>query len=257
MIGERGIVWIVARISLYSWGLATIISLGLVAAAGVAAFFLLRRLFGERPAILAPLVIYLITPLTADLGWWTAALESFPLHFGLRCSWPSVLMCSTSELAVLRNLIAALCWTGIGILFFEKGIVVSLLLHALTSGFLAGRGSWVAGARVALARYRVAWILYAALLGAYAVLLVAALKTSTTSPQPPSTLSAVVTFAWPLVSKTLLPGAMGGPWQWRRYLGAGTPWRRSPAGSPGCRRSSSSTWWRQASSGGGSRGVPG
>lgn len=229
MIGERAIVWVVARIGLYDWGLAEAISLVFLAGAGVAAFVLLRNLFGERPLILVPLAIYLLAPLTlADLGWWTAALGSLPLQFAMLMAINyHVHYLRTSS---VRHLLAALGWTGLGLLFFEKGIVVPFLLFAITAGFMAGKGSWLAGARAVLVRYWVAWALYLALAGAYAVLLVTALKTSSTSPQAPSTVGAVGTFAWNLVSKSFLPGAMGGPWQWFPLAGRWYAIAAIPAG---------------------------
>ena len=83
IIGLRLIAWPMARIAStpYNWALASTVSLAFVAAASVAALRLLRDLFGERPAILIPLVIYLLTPLTIpDLGIWSSAMESVPLQ---------------------------------------------------------------------------------------------------------------------------------------------------------------------------------
>ena len=84
MLGERALIWVLARISLYNWTLASAVTLVFLAAAGLAAFRVLRTLFGERPAILVPLAFYLLTPLSvAALGWWTVALESVPLQLAI------------------------------------------------------------------------------------------------------------------------------------------------------------------------------
>src|SRR5215467_7771726 len=81
MIGPRAIAWLLVRASLYDWKLASGIVLVLQACASLAALRALRTLFGNRPVILLPLTVYLLTPLTiADLGWLTAALESVPLQ---------------------------------------------------------------------------------------------------------------------------------------------------------------------------------
>jgi hypothetical protein len=49
--------------------------------AGLAALRLLRALFGERPAILIPLAVFLFCPLTMPaLGEWSSGLESVPLQ---------------------------------------------------------------------------------------------------------------------------------------------------------------------------------
>ncbi len=48
VVTERAIAWVQARLSLYSWGLASAVVLALLAACGLAAFVALRTLFGER-----------------------------------------------------------------------------------------------------------------------------------------------------------------------------------------------------------------
>ena len=212
MIGQRAIIWVLARISLYNWGLASAGSLAFVAAAGLAAFAVLRTLFGERPAILVPLAVYLLTPLgIADVGWWTVALESVPLQLAL-------FMALNSHVHYVRtggkrHLTAAVGWVVVGLLAFEKGLVVPVLLFAVTSAFLVGGGSWLSGMRRALTRFWAAWALYAVALIGYALVLAGSLRTSTSRPLVP-TASAVLTFSWGLLKDALLPGAVGGPWNW-------------------------------------------
>ena len=71
--GVYAIVWVVARIALYNWAFASAITVIMLAAAGLAALRLLRTLFGDRPAILVLLLIYLLCPLTMlDLRWWSS-----------------------------------------------------------------------------------------------------------------------------------------------------------------------------------------
>ncbi len=213
MIGERAIIWIVARAGLYNWTLAAGISLAFLAATDLAAFRLLSTLFGERPAILLPFAVYLLTPLTiADLGWWTAALESVPLQL-------AIFLALNAHVHYIRNhgawhLASAIAWVAFGLLFFEKALALPLLLFGVTSAYLAEGGSWLSSARRVFVRFWPAWGLYATLVGIYTVLLVVALRTSSTTLQAPKAMADIVTFAWNLVVKTLLPGAIGGPWQW-------------------------------------------
>lgn len=212
MMGERAIVWVLARISLYHWTLAAAVALAFLAAAGLAAFLVLRTLFGERPAILAPLAVYLLTPLgIAALGWWTVALESVPLQLAVFMALNSHIHYVRTRRA--RHLIAAIAWVVFGMLVFEKGLVVPVLLFAVTSAFLSGGGSWLAGIRRALLGYWRAWASYALLFIGDLVVLIISLQTSSSQPQVPST-SAVLTFGWGLLKNSLLPGAIGGPWEW-------------------------------------------
>jgi hypothetical protein len=212
VLGTQVITWVLARMSLYSWGLASVVSLALVAGAGLAALRLLRTLFGDRPAILVPLAFYLLCPVTLpNFGWWSAGLESLPLQL-------AIFMAVDAHVRYVREgrikqLAAAAAWLAFGLAFFEKALVLPVLLFGITSAFLVGAPSWLAGARLALRRYWRAWLAYLGVDAGYAVLLWWSLQTSTITPQAPSFGSAV-SFAGGLVKDTLLPGAIGGPWRW-------------------------------------------
>jgi hypothetical protein len=212
MIGERLIMWVAARLSLYNWGLASAITLAFLAVAGLALFVVLRTLFGERPAILLPLACYLLSPLgIAGLGWWAVALESLPLQLAACLALNSHVHYVRTGRA--RHLASALAWLALGMAFFEKGMVVPLLLFGVTSAFLMSGGSWISGIWQAAIRFRRAWLLYAVVVAGYALVLATAMRTSAIHPSVPSS-SAVVTFGWGLVKNSLLPGVIGGPWQW-------------------------------------------
>jgi hypothetical protein len=214
IIGLRVVAWLMVQTSLYNWGLAAAISLAFVAAANLAALRLLRMLFGDRPAILIPLLIYAICPLTMpDLGEWSSALESVPLQLALLMAVHAHICYVRTER--LRHLAAAASWVAVGLIFFEKGLIVPLLLVGLTAGFLiVPRGFWLADVMRTLVRYWRAWVIYAALMAAYLVVLAQSLRTSTTHPRIPVSASAVATFAQGILKDSLVPGALGGPWQW-------------------------------------------
>ncbi len=211
--GLRAITWGLARISLYNWGLDAGIALALVALASLAALRLLRTLFGDRPAILIPLALYALTPLTVpDLGWWWCAMESLPFQLAIFMSVNAhVLYVRTDG---RRHFFAAVVWLVIGLLFFEKAIVLAPLLFAVTAAFLMGSGSLVAGALATLRRHWRAWAVYAAITAAYVVVLILALQASGQSAHAPSSVSAAGGFAWTILKDTLTTGALGGPWRW-------------------------------------------
>ncbi len=213
IIGLRLVAWVLVRVSLYNWALASAVSLFFVAAANLAALRLFRLLFGERPAILIPLLIYAICPLTLpDLGEWSSALESVPLQL-------AIFMALYSHIRYVRTgrtrpLVFAAGWIGFGLLFFEKGLVLPVLLFAITVGFLSSAPSLPLALRQAAVRYWRAWATYAAMMAGYLVLLTIALHTSTTHPGAPSSAAQVATFSSGLLKSSLLPGMIGGPWQW-------------------------------------------
>ena len=220
VVTERAAAWVLARVSLYSWGLASTVSLALLAACGLAAFLALRALFGERPAILVPLAVYLFTPLgLADLGWWSAALESLPLQL-------SLLLAVHAHIRYVRTtrrryLVAAIGWVILALASSEKGVLVPVLLFAVTSAFLPGRGWWLSGMSRALRRYWPAWTGYAIALAAYGVVLANALGTASGQAGVPAG-SAAVTFAWGVLKGSLVPAAFGGPWRWWPLPGQAT-----------------------------------
>ncbi|HEX9066904.1 MAG TPA: hypothetical protein VF843_17470 [Streptosporangiaceae bacterium] len=212
MILQRAVIWVLVRVSLYNWGLASAVTLAFLAGAGLAAFAALRTLFGERPAILAPLAVYLLTPLgLAALGWWTVALETIPLQLALFMALNSHIRYVRTERT--RSLVSAVCWVIFGLLAFEKGLVVPVLLLAVTSAFLAGVGSWPRALGQALRRYWRAWLTYVLVLAGYLIVLILALPTATSQPLVPRA-AAVAGFSWRLLKDTLVTGSIGGPWKW-------------------------------------------
>src|SRR6266851_5252081 len=226
--GPYLIAWLVTRISLYDWGLASAVLLAFVAAAGLAALRLLRTLFGDRPTILIPLVYYLLCPLTVpDLGIWSSALESLPLQLAIFSALNAQVRYVSTQRVV--HLLSAVFWVAFGMFFFEKGLVVPLLLFAITSGFLMGEGPWLANARRCASRYWKAWLIYAIEIVGYSVLLKVALKTSLAQPAAPRSASPVLMFVDTLVRQTLLPGAVGGPWHWFTTIDASYAFAAAPA----------------------------
>jgi hypothetical protein len=214
IIGLRAIAWVMVRVSTpYNWGIASAVSLAFVAAASFAAYRLLRNLFGARPMILILLAIYLLSPLTVpDLGIWSSAMESVPLQL-------AIFMALNSHVTYIRtsrwwHLAFAVFWVAFGLAFFEKGLVLPVLLFAVTAGFLTDRRTLVAGVVRTLLKYWVAWVIYLVLDIGYAILLITSLRTSAVQPQSPTSVSGSLSFAGGLLKESFLPGALGGPWQW-------------------------------------------
>jgi hypothetical protein len=213
MIGLRLIAWLLVRHSLYDWGLASAVVLVLLTASSLAALRLMRTLFGDRLVILIPLAAYLLIPITVpDLGWWSAALESLPLQLAIFMSLNAHVWYVRTGRAF--HLAASAAWLCFGLAFFEKALVLPVLLFGITAAYFGGQSSFLAGARQALVRFWPAWLVYAVLTAAGAILLAISLRTSTIHPRLPSSPGGPATFAWALVRDTLIPGMLGGPWRW-------------------------------------------
>ena len=224
--GVNGLVWVVARLSPYDWALASAVTVVLLAGAGLAALRLLRTLFGNRPAILVPLIVYLLCPLTMpDIRWWSAAIESLPLQI-------AIFMALNAQVHYVRtgrfgHAVAAAAWLLFGLAFFEKALIVPLLLLGVTSGFLM-EGPWLRAIGQCLVRYWQAWLLQVAVLAGYAVVFATSLHTSSVQPETPGTASGAFTFMSKIVKNTFVPGTIGGPWQWLATSNAGYAYSAPP-----------------------------
>ncbi len=216
------IAWVLARLSLYNWPLAGAVTLGILAAACFAMLAMLRTVFGNRPAILIPLALYLFGPLSlAGFDWWSVSLEVLPLEL-------AIFMTIRAHVRYLRNgrlrsALASAGWLAFGMASMVKGAVVPLLLLALTAAFfMTGRGPGgqpaprhLAAATVrALTWYWRAWLMYAAVLAGYCAVFFLQLPTSSSQPTAPTSPGQVASFVSSLFSTSLLPGAVGGPWRW-------------------------------------------
>lgn len=209
--GGRAVIWLETRAGLYNWDVASAVTLLMLALAGLALLQLLRTLFGNRPAILLPYALYLVTPLVVPvLTWWSATLAWLPLQIATFMAMNAhVCYIRTSR---FRHAAAAACWMAAGVLFLDKGVLSPLLLLALTSAFLLP-GSWTASLLAALRGYWRGWLLYAAVMVAYLALAVLQISGSGFTPRPMAAAPAL-SFASSLVRVGLVPGMLGGPWRW-------------------------------------------
>ena len=204
--------WLLAQVSLYNWVLTSVLILALEAAACFALLRVLRTLFGNRPAILIPLGVYLFSPLAvAAVSWWSVADQSLPLEL-------SIFMAVDAHVRYLRggrmrSAVAASGWTLLGMASVEKGALIPLLLLALTSAFFV-EGRWALAVVRAARRYWRAWLLYGGVLIGYCVVFFLRLPSSAIPPSGPGLVSRISSFLSALVGSTLVPGALGGPWRW-------------------------------------------
>lgn len=221
--GALAIAWGAARISLYSWPLASAITVVMLAAADLAALRLLRTLFGSRPAILIPLAVYLLSPLTLpDIRWWSAAIETLPLQIATFMALNAQVHYVATRR--LRHAVAAAAWVLFGLVFFEKTLILPLFLLGVTSGFLMD-GPWLRAIGRCLVGYWRGWAMQLAVLVAYIVMLATSLHSSEVRTGG----TGVFTFISGIVKDTFVPGAIGGPWQWLASADAEYAYSAPPA----------------------------
>lgn len=208
--------WILVRISPVDWTLISAFTLVLLAGTCVALLRMLRTLFGDHPAILIPLLVYLVSPLTfPGLVWWSVTLELLPLQLAMFCAVTAHVHYLRS--GRFRHAVATAAWLLAGMASSIKGAAVPLLLFAVTSAFYYS-APWSRAAWSALRDHWRAWSLYAALMVGYVAIYLVQLSTSSEQPGRPGTFGGVFAFVSTLVRGTFVPGVLGGPWRW---LGVG------------------------------------
>ncbi|TFV82849.1 hypothetical protein [Blastococcus sp. CT_GayMR16] len=196
--GAAALARVMASLAPMSWPAFVALELVGQLAVDLLLYGLLVQLFGRRPAVLLPLAVYLASslPLVGGL-WWSAALVQLPLQLAL-------LIAVTGHVRHLRTgrtgaMAASALAVAVGLLFSTGMALVPLLLLVGTAlwGTLAGsRQVWLAqGAAVAVG------------LAARAL----------SSAGPPVDVSAPADNARDLLGtlmRTVLPGLVGGPWEW-------------------------------------------
>jgi len=212
MPGGLALAAAMVRLSLYDWTLASIVTIMLLAATSFAMLRLLWLLLGKRPAILIPLAIFLFSPLTlVGLSFWTTTLMWLPLQL-------AILMALGSHIRYLRSgrighAVAAAVWVVAGMLFSDQGMLVGILVFALTSAYFSP-GRWLSAAREALRAYWQAWVIYGVLTLGYVIVFAIRLSTSVEQPGNPGQFSGVLTLASTMFRVSFASAAFGGPWRW-------------------------------------------
>ena len=190
----------------------------------LASLALLRALhviLGWRPVLLIPLTFALFTPLgVPGFAWWAAALNSLPMLSAM--AW----VCADAILLVRtgkqRYAVTALLVFFGGLLFFEKSAVIPFVAFTITAllAHVTGDGSalrtvWRRGIRL--------WTGSLALTAAWIILYLVVVDQERWSRDLPMTrdlLSRSITHG-------IVPGLVGGPWDWQRWAPA-SPWATPP-----------------------------
>ncbi len=210
--GPFAMSWVLARISEYNWTLVSGVMLAVFLGSCLALLRLLRTLFGNRPAILIPLVIYLLCPLTVpDLAWWAEAVEGVTLSLAIFMSLDAHIRYLRSGRT--RSMVTAAAWLLVGMLFSDKGLVLPFFLFGVTSAFFVD-GGWLRSMLQSGARYWRAWSVYGGLVVVYGTLLAVQLTKPGALPNKVGSPHGVGTFVTDLMTDSFVPGAFGGPWKW-------------------------------------------
>lgn len=197
----------------YHWWLSAGVMLVVQVAAYLAFLRLLWELFGRRWALLVPLTVFVLAPLTVPvLGWWSAALNAVPLQLALALA----LLGTVRHLRTGEPRAAWLAAGAIvfGMLFTVKAMFLPVLVLAVAVAHLYP-GGLLMSLRRAWEVHRPFWVTMAGLFAAYTVLYLgrmAAAENSDGAGVPES--ESAWGIARGLITEVLPVGALGGPLEW-------------------------------------------
>ena len=210
MPGGFALAWLLTRWWVYDWAPWAITLLLLQAVASVGVFRLLVSMFGRHRFVLVLLAGYLAWVFTLPAGlWWAAGINQVPLQIALAFGLTSFL--GHLRTGRTRPLVASVLWVALGLLFYEKTILVVGIYGLVALGWFS-TGSTPQRLRGLWDRYRTAVVVYAGL-GAGYLALYAAFGLDFSPGQTADVAWGPI--AWNLVAVAMLPAMVGGPLAWQ------------------------------------------
>ncbi len=181
----------------------------------------LHIILGRRPVLLVPWTFALFTPLgLPGFAWWAAGLNSLPMLAAL--AWfcgDAILLVRTGNRRYAATGLAA--FLG-GLLFFEKAAVIPFVGFAMVALLycVAGERDWL---RTVWRRGTGLWVSAGVLLAGWVAVYLVVVDQQRWSWD--------LTMTWNLLRRSfthgIVPGLVGGPWQWQRWAPA-SPWAVPP-----------------------------
>ena len=210
----------ITRLAPLQWFLPAISLIVLQLLASLALLRALHVILGWRPVLLIPLTFALFTPMAVPgFAWWAAALNSLPMLAALAwvCGDAVLLVRTGNQRYAVTGL---LVFVG-GLLFFEKAAVIPFVAFAIAAllAYVTGTGSpmtvWRRGIRL--------WVASLAVTAAWIAVYLAVVDQKRWSLDWSMT--------WDLLARSvthgIVPGLVGGPWDWQRWAPA-SPWGTPP-----------------------------
>jgi hypothetical protein len=214
MPGALLMIWLVSHaIGLAYWPYV-LLMIACQAMVSIALFALLRRLLKPGWLVLVPLGVFLFSPLTLEAtSWWVVGMNVLPMQLAMVLAIGSQV--SYVRTGRLRHVVTLVLSVLLGLLFFEKSLLIVPFVFLLTACLLASGGP----VRTAIETFRRYWRAWVALtlvslgfLGLY-LSRTDLSRTDSTLRHPASALE-LARFFGQIVGSTVVPGLLGGPWRW-------------------------------------------
>ncbi|WBB48646.1 hypothetical protein O3597_26815 [Verrucosispora sp. WMMA2044] len=213
MPAGRLITWLITEhLGMVYWPYVLLMALG-QAILGIAFLRLLRRLLRPSWLLLLPLGALMFSPLTLEAtSWWAVGVNMLPMQIAMVLAVSAQV--SYVQTGRKRHLVTLALSVLLGLVFFEKAILVVALVFLLTAALYAD-GGFFRTIWTTIRRWWPSWLLLTALSLGF---LAAYLSNSESSLRRPTSVGEVFTFLTQMLGSTVMPGLVGGPWRW---LGAG------------------------------------
>ncbi len=208
--GRAAVFWLTTMIGPYDRWPVVLVTVALHAVAAVLFWLLLRRLFGATVGALVPLTLYLFWAMTTTTTvWWCAALLWLPLHIALIGAL--LLQVRYLQTGRLRYALLAAVPTVFGLLFFEKALIIPVVLFAFTMLYGVEGSLWRRFWDTVRTPWQ-GWLLYVGLGVGYLAAYFSLSTVGSLAGTP--TADDVLTLARGMVLKSFATEVWGGPWVW-------------------------------------------
>ena len=199
----------------FDWGLIASQMLVLQALAGLACWWMLRKVFGDTPKILIPLGFYLSVPLTIPASvWWSVAINQLPHHIAIFGAITAHVAYARS--GKIRFAFVSTAFLILGLGSYVKAPLIPLVLVGISLCYFSA-GPFRQRARTMLTSWP-AWLLYAFTTIGYAYIWRA--QQTTYAPRQSCELPGVINNS---VLDTIGTAVVGGPWRWKLWTGGVDP----------------------------------
>ncbi|MEV4537933.1 hypothetical protein AB0J82_29555 [Asanoa sp. NPDC049518] len=190
------------------WPYATLMLAG-QALVSVALYRLLLLMLPPGPLLLAPLSLFLFTPLTLEASsWWAVGVNVLPMQLAMVLAAGAFVRYQRG--GGRKHLVSLAAAIVLGLVFFEKSLLIVAFV-ALFAVFVYSPGGPVRAVVGAARRWWPAWLV----LTVVSLLFLAVyLSQATSSLRQPASVDEVLTFVRQLTTFTVIPGLLGGPWRW-------------------------------------------
>ncbi len=200
-------------------------AVSLLVVQAIATAALLRALWvilGWRPVLLVPLSFALFTPLAVPaFAWWASALNYLPMIAAM--AWVCADAICLARTGSHRYAITGALAFAAGLTFFEKAAVIPFAVFAVVA-LLAYVHGETGVLRATWRRGRPLWLACLGITAAWVALYLVVVDQRRWSSD--------LGMTWDLLARSIthgiVPGLVGGPWQWQRWAPA-SPWAVPPA----------------------------